>query len=53
MHLLPSVTIQPNLRVENSAQTTSRFSPASYRAAQLSTIDLLVLISSDQLLFIF
>jgi hypothetical protein len=32
MHLLSSVAIQPNNRVENLAQTTSKFFPISYRA---------------------
>ncbi len=36
MHLLPSVAIQPN-RVENSAQTTSRFSPVSYLAPRTNS----------------
>jgi len=35
MHLLPSVAIWPNLRVENTAQTTSWFSPVSYRAPRI------------------
>jgi hypothetical protein len=36
VHLLCSKTIQPNLKLKNCAQTTSRFYPIRYRAMRKS-----------------
>ncbi len=38
MHLLPSVAIHHNLKVENSAQITSRFFPVIYRAPRMEKV---------------
>jgi hypothetical protein len=41
MRLLPSVAMQPNLELKTQPQTTSRFSPVSYRAPQFNVIQAL------------